>query len=472
MSYLDAVLVSESRRAGRAVRSALLRHRRIAERPLAIVLWQLGAEPFTAAAVAWGAHRESREMSVPCEPRNRDLAFRALLTFARSFNPWFESASPQVVVPNRGNLSLLGRLGRRLAYLPLEGPHAADPALVRLGQHLRFLAERARHPGQQLTLVLTEMLASHWTSELSELEREHLPALDAIIHPPSGKSVDEALREAEKNEIGPLPTASDDERVGELMSAFHRDRGGSSEEAVVAPLRAPVEAHYASLVDRAWPLVFRCLDRERGWREAPSVERRWEEDIEAHARHLAWVAEKGGSYRTRQTNKQAAYTLRTWEEALRLVLTEEAVDDPLRMIPYLLSGDALMGRVIEVDLNHSELGKKRAVKRPLVRVETEERCSVLAGGALFWSKTPKAPEYTVVDVSAAEGGGSIITLKHETSAAQWERPSLGEEVIFSTLHVQPAPPLKLPDNPPWTHGGEGGIESSLEEPDDAGGDSE
>ena len=143
MNHLDAALVARSYRAGHALRSASLRHRRLIERPLGIVLWQLAGEPFSAAALGWGDRAEALEMRVGGEPRNRDLAFAALLPFARWFNVRFEAhfadceeftrgdftvrrarTAPQVLVANGATVEVLGtsaddwptcrRPGRRL----------------------------------------------------------------------------------------------------------------------------------------------------------------------------------------------------------------------------------------------------------------------------------------------------------------------------------------------------------------------
>src|SRR5262249_46059748 len=141
--------------------------------------------------------------------------------------------------------------------------------------------------------------------------------------------------------------------------------------------------HYAGLVDRGWTLLWRSLERERRWPEAPSVGRRWAGGVEAYERHLEGGTQKGGGYRAPQTNAQAARTPRTWGEAQRLVLAEEAIDDPLRMIPYLLTDEAVVGTIAAVDLNHVEPGRKRPVRRPLFELETEERCRIPAGKALF-----------------------------------------------------------------------------------------
>ena len=181
MNHLDVTLAARAFRSGRALRTATFRHRRLVPAPLAVVLWQLGAEPFSAAAIAWGDLAGRPEMAVPGEPRNRDLAFAALSRFARWFNQRFEAhaldretlargdysftrarTAPQVLVANSATVEMLGRLGRRLAYLPTDGPHPADEALVRLGRHLRFLWNHATVPGQQLVVSLTDLLNDYW----------------------------------------------------------------------------------------------------------------------------------------------------------------------------------------------------------------------------------------------------------------------------------------------------------------------
>jgi hypothetical protein len=96
-------------------------------------------EPFTPAAIGWGNHPDRLNLAVAGEPRNRDLAFATLLRFATWLNSLFEAhasnretftrgnatwdrarTAPQVVVANGATVEMLGRLGRRLAYLPTD----------------------------------------------------------------------------------------------------------------------------------------------------------------------------------------------------------------------------------------------------------------------------------------------------------------------------------------------------------------
>lgn len=452
MSYFNALLVAEARKHGRARRSAQLRHRHLATRPLGMVLWQLGAEPFTAAAVAWGFGPKERSLVVPGEPRDRELAFRALTTVARSFNAWFEGERdepPQVVVPNRGNLTLLGRLGRRLAYLPTDGATPAEPDLVRFGRHLKWLYDRARYPGQQLVVVLTELLSSHWTSELSPAEAQHLPAIDAAIEPPRGASGHEAAFAAESVEIGPLPSAADDDRVDLLVRKFNAGRGRRTEERVVAPLRELIEAHYTKLVERGWPLVWRCLERERRYAPAAHVDRRWQRDVADLDRHLEWAVTKGGGYRTRQSHEQAARTLQDWETAYAKLVAEEAVDDPLRMVPYLLTNEAIAGQVRAVNLDHKEHTGKSWVRRARIELEVPERCTIPLQKELYWTQAADGREYRVTAVRAA-GDKTLVTLTHQTSS-DVERPQPGSFAVFSVHTTKPPEYFKSPQEVPWTH---------------------
>ncbi len=457
MNYLDVVLAARARAAGRAVRSASVRHRHIAARPLAMVFWQLGAEPFTAAAVAWGHRPDRRSMAVPGEPRDRTLAFRALSRVAEEFNPWFEYGAagegdlPQVVLPNAGNLAMLGRLGRRLAYLPTTGEHAASDELVRFGRHLQFLHEHARYPGQQLVLVLTDLLRTHWATELSHLETQSLPALDAAIEPPAKKSGHEAAFAAERVEIGPAPGHDDDTVLSGLLDTFNAVRAKSTDESLVAPLRGPIEAHFSARIDRAWPLVWRCLDRERQLLEGASVAERWKTDEAALGRHFSWAIASGRPLATKDSSRAAAWKLHSWEAAVAELEMNEAVDDPMRMIPALMSGRAVRGKVIAVDLENRVQGATRRIRRPLVTLETDQPLTLPSDVELYWSGAAKTAAYQIQEVLPSKKKGCTrLVLEHQTQS-NVPRPASGSMATFSVYGRSPRPPLMLPDHDPWTH---------------------
>jgi hypothetical protein len=436
---------------------------------MATVLYQLGAEPFAAAAIGWGDRHEQLTLRVAGEPRNRDLAFALLLEFAHWFNPRFEApaadretitrgdytisrarSAPQVLVANSATAKMLDRLGRRLAYLPTTGPQPADGALVRLGRHLRFLSGHMWVPGQQLLVSLTDLLNDHWMTSQSEMERQSLAALDAFIDPPEGVHGFDAAALVEDNSIGPVPAGEDDERLAPLVERFNNLRTDRTAPTFVKPLLGPIEDHYRPLVQRAWDLLWRCRDREFKFTEASSVERRWDKDREAYTAHMDWMA-RGGLRRTRQTPRQAAMTLREQEEAQRFLDAEEACDDPLRMIPYLLEHKAVRGQVVVVDREHRELAAKRMVSRPLVTLRSPDPCLMPLGKELWWSEQPGGREYVVHGIEAAPDEGWLVTLKLMTGSAAAELPGVGSEACFSIHNTRPSPPLTLPKTEPWTH---------------------
>jgi hypothetical protein len=474
MSFVHALLAADARRTGRGVRSALLRHRHIAPRPMGISLWQLGAEPYTAAAVAWGFGPHERHVVVPGEPRDRALAFEALAAFARAFNAWFEgprSGLPQIVVPNAATLGLLLRLGRRLAFLPEKEPGAADPDLVRLGRHLWWLGRHVEIPGQQLVVVLTGLLASHWVTELSAFEAENLPALDAAIDPAAGLTGYEAAVAVERDpqrsaEIGPMPSAEDDEIVRELLDRFLAAR--RRPDADLETLRASLRAHYERCIDRGWPLLWKCLARERAFDEAAHVERRVLADREALDRHQEWVRTHGGHYRRVQTAVQAAKSLQELEEAHALVTAEEALDDRLRMLPYLANGQAIGGQVVSVDLTNTER-KINKVKRPLVVVATAEPCVLPIGKELYWADDPGGRPFEVIAITATPVGGSLVTLKRTTPFREVGPPGVGDEAIFSVHHTGGGQFVSRPAEEPWTHRAPADLDqpASLEDAEEA-----
>jgi hypothetical protein len=469
MNHLDVSLAARVHRSGRALRTAKFRHRRLLPRPLAVVLYQLGAEPFSAAAIGWGDRQERLTFRVAGEPRNRDLAFALLLEFAHWFNHRFEApaadretisrgdytfsrsrSAPQVLVANSATAKMLDRLGRRLAYLPTDGPRPADEALVRLGRHLRFLSNHAWVPGQQLLVSLTDLLNDHWITSQSEVERQSLAALDAFIDPPDGVHGFDAAARVEDNSIGPVPVGEDDERLAPLVERFNKLRSDRTTPTVVKPLLGPIEDHYRPLVRRVWDLLWRCRDREAKFTEAASVVRRWVEDRETYTAHMNWMA-RSGLRRTRQTPRQAAMTLRELEEAQRLLEAEEACDDPLRMIPYLLQHKAVCGRVVAVDREHRELATRRLVPRPLVTLRSPDPCLMPLGKELWWSVRPEGREYVVHAIDPAPDGWLLVTLKLMTGITAAELPAVGSEACFSVHNTRPAPPLTLPRTEPWTH---------------------
>lgn len=472
MTY-EAMLTARAHESGAAVPTALLRHRALARSPLCIVAWQLGAEPYAVGAIALGRQRSGYELFVPGYPINRDLLFASLTNFATVFCRAFEAPStgtceteehfgsplqvptvlPQILVANPETINLLGRLGRRLAYLPTTGEQPVAPVLVRMGRHLMWLADHASMPGQQVILSVTDLLASHYATGMSAYESTSLASLDAWIAPPNGMHGFEAAEDAERHAVGPVPDPRDGEKIHDAMGKFNAARAGNTNRDVVHRLSRPLRILYDGMVRDTWNLIWKAIDRERAaHREAPSVERRAHADRVAYASHMAWMAGPAeGRRKTRMTPRAAAMRLNEYERAQRLLEAEEAIDDPLRMAPVLLAGDAIAGDVIDCDPNRKERIKSRNCKRPSVTLRSQEPCALPVGTELWWTRAARAREW-VIERVVPTGEGAEVTLVLQTNhQLEAGLPRIGRRACFSKLNTRDSYEVHLPFEVPWTH---------------------
>ena len=465
-AYFAARIYSE----GRALRRTTLRHVHLADPPLAVAIWRLGGERFRAAAIAWGPLDGPFQLAVPGEPRNRDLYFAALQPFAEDLCERIRRAAVtlvarergnvteyipvdalQLVVPNKATISALGLLGRYLAYLSDRGGVAPDPRLVEAGKHLRFYARHARVPGQSLLIALDQLVAGHWATLLSPFEQANLAALDAQIEPGPGRHPFEASAGAEATaRIGPEPTEDIDRKTDALLADFNAARGTSTDPAVTGPLAEPLREHYRALVEPVWQLMGRVVMRERPLPAAPSVYRRFESDREAFGRHVTWVVTQGGYYRTTDTPRQAAITLRRLEDTLARYEADQAVEDPALMIGHLLDGDAIRGTVALLT-ETKVVVKVRPVGRAVIALDSPDPVILPEGKRLWWTATADGHPWEVQSVETHAAGSRVVLML--TAKPTPERlPVVGDVITLSTLCTGQAPFwLMPPENAPWTH---------------------
>jgi hypothetical protein len=469
---LEAYFAARIYQEGQALRRTTLRHVHLADPPLGIAMWRLGGERFRAAAIAWGPLDGPFQLAVPGEPRNRDLYFAALQPFAAdlcvrvrlaaayrverqrgSVTEHIPADAPQIVVPNRSTVAALGLLGRYLAYLSDRGGVTPDPALIEAGKHLRFYARNARVPGQALLVPLDQLVADHWATLLSPFEQANLAALDAQISPGSDRHPFEASFAAEASaRIGPEPTEDIDRETEALLARFNAARGGSTDPASVGPLVEPLRSHYRGLVSPVWDLMGRVIRRERGVTAAPSVQRRFESDREAFGRHVDWVVNQGGYYRTTDTPRQAVMTLRRLEESLARFEADRAVEDPACMIPHLLDGSAVRGTVASLT-ETKVVVKVNAVRRAVMVLDSPDTVILPLGKQLWWTATAGDYPWEVQSVQPGPGGvGSQVSLMLTAKPTPSRLPCVGAVVTLSTLCTSP-PHFGLPPpvEPPWTH---------------------
>jgi len=440
----------------------------LAEDPMGLVVFQMAHEAFSALAVAMGRGQTDMNWAVVIEPRNPHLLFRALTPLARRFCTWFRSFShpresltrrsglveravnaPQLWVPNAATVDLLSRWGRRFSYQRTDGPLAADIALVEFGRHLQFLGDYARVPGQALVVAATTLLRRHWVTGQSDLENENLAALDAWIEPPHGVVASEAARAVEDQAVGPLLQPYDENRIFKVIGELNSERAGSTDESVCSRLTPRLEGECRPFVEHAWGLLWRAIERERGFTPGSSVEKRWADDRRAYTEQVDWV-EGGGRRRARDSARRAASLRLRLEESQERLDAQEALDDPLVMARLILVGKALVGTVTDVDRSHREAGPCRMVNRPLVTIETADPCALPRGMVLWWTGDPARVSGELVSTTTASTGGSIVVLKI-TKGMTGTLPARGIRACFSEVTLQSGPRLPLPKTLPWTH---------------------
>jgi hypothetical protein len=364
-----------------------------------------------------------------------------------------------VIVTNTGTVKLLGKLGRRLAYLPTEatpgGPPPAPDELVRFGRHLQFLARQHREPGQQLIIDMTTLLTDSWVTAQTVLERANLAAMDAWITAPAGGGFKAAVM-AERISAGPIPSPDVERDIADRMEELNEARKANKGRAE-ARARAAITALYRDLVHPAWALLWRVRDREAAWPEEPRyTPRRVSEDVEQYSSHMSWMdGPVGGRRRTRDSVRGAIFARRRSETAVSLVAAEEACSDPVRMIRYLLDHKAVEGRVDPFDFEHKEVkpGNKRATNAPRIRLTTSWPSTVPVGKELWWTEESDKVRVVVESVTPdRDGPGSILTIKviGGVSAAQPLRTSA--TACFSILSTRTfGAYLPVADADPFTH---------------------
>jgi hypothetical protein len=266
---------------------------------------------------------------------------------------------------------------------------------------------------------------------------------------------DAALAAEAGDGVGPIPPAFRDAEVFCLVEEFAAAmKVGDTVAASVAELG--IQAHWKQILTGAWDICWDALATIRTLPLAASTRQRWQQDREAYTRHADWQ-QMGGRRRVRPTVRQAAEMHSKLESADKTLKTQEAIDDPLRMAPYVLRDEAVIGTVVSINPDHVELSARGHRRRyPLVTLETPDRCDIPVGKQLWWTGDPnKERPWVVREVlqPAKPSQLSRITLRRAKAATNQTRlPTLRDQATFSVLHVDdyqqwfPAEAAV-----PWTH---------------------
>jgi hypothetical protein len=156
----------------------------------------------------------------------------------------------------------------------------------------------------------------------------------------------------------------------------------------------------------------------------------------------------------------AAKRLADLEAAQEAYDKQRALDDPLVLAEYRVTGEAFAGRVTAVDADRWDNSGRSPKPRPRVWIRTEDPL-VLRPGARVAS--PQRPAQRPVVIGAVpEGGGYLVELElvdgmgRKALPEEGSVPQPGEWRCYATVLAAewfPPPPLLEPAATPWTHGG-------------------
>ena len=490
MTTLDTLLMIEATVSGNAQQRAGVRHRHLDAAPLVIVAYRLAGEAGAPLGVMFGTSPTDSTLLVAPEPRNREMRFREVFNpLAVAVSEWLMSftereepsarkpnrtppckTAPQILVPNHSSLDFVGSvLGRSLRYLRSSDDFVIPDETVLLGAHASWFAQQAEVPGSCVLVAATDLLRRHWASGQSNVEDEDLHVLLSWIDPPSGelgKSAANSMEESRANgtipAIGPTPDASwDRDELEGVLSEFNTQRAGDASAEVVDRLGGPVRGAVGDALSISWMATWRAHGLLNALEPGRSVAERWASDRQAWSSHLSRVEQGRAYFRTHDSARQSAWMIKSREDAQQALDLGEALDDPLVFAGLMSSGDAILGRVVEVDTSNMEMGPsgRRRVRRPLIHVELTEPCALSPGSTLRWTEEVSRFESELV---AVDGARVVVKV---TKGMNGQLPAEASMAGFVTLSANSYPAPSAPADTPWTHVGASTPEPDTEVPE-------
>lgn len=501
MSALTALARVEAFEAGHAVPLATVRHVHLSDEPLVLVPLLLAGEAAAPLAAMVGTDRAAPELLVVRQPRDRDQRFAFLAELARIVVGYIEARrgetelveatrnrdeweryldAPQLVLPNVSGIEALRLLGRSSRFRSPEGPYPVDPLVPVLGRYLTWFAEdRAPTAGSCACLALTGVLADHWATGQSALEDQHLAALMAWIVPGSivastgrGDAAGEitgaqAALLAEDPRLFPSAGPSTDpefdaEVLSPLIAAQREADGGDDPEAQSSATRA-LRAALLSQLEPTWNLMWQGIDLLRALPEAAHDSHRWMVDRGRFTDFARKLDEGAPPQPRRDSAVVAAKRLADLEAAQEAYDKQRALDDPLILARYRVTGEAFAGMIVAVDAQRQDTSGRSPKPRPHVWLRTADPVVLRKGTKVACPQRP-GQRPIIVAVTREDGGGGEYLVELELVDGMGRKavpeegsvPEPGEYRCYSTVLAAERfapPPLPELDATPWTHGG-------------------
>ncbi|MEU7865246.1 hypothetical protein [Dactylosporangium sp. NPDC049140] len=469
MSSLTALARALAVRDRTAQPITTVRHVHLAERPLVLIPLALAGEANAPLAAMLGDDPDHPRLLLVPQPRNRDQRFQFAAELGRAFVSYVDSFArhqedvrgrrrftdaPQILVPNPGGVEFVRLFGRSTRLRRTYGEYAVARVVPLLGRWLTYFAERAEHPGSSLMLAMTSALSAHWATGQSAMEDANLAALLAWFD----DDPFEAARDAEDPEIWPPAGPATDPAfdAATLMPAIERYARTDADTAARQAALTRLSEALRSQLEPTWRLMWRGVELLRSLRPGESVLDRWAEDRDSYTNYVDYLRSDGSLPQARRDNAvAAARRLNRLERAQASFDAQRALDDPLVMAEFRLSGEAFAGSVVAADPTRLDATGPRRKLRPHVTVRTSDPLR-LAVGTDVQSPSRRAQTARIVEIDGSDvvleltgGMGRALT------PAPGSVPEVGEQVTYSTVSTgfQPGGNFPPVEDTPWTHGG-------------------
>jgi hypothetical protein len=495
MSTLAALARVEAFEVGHAMPLATVRHVHLSAEPLVLVPLLLAGEAAAPLAALVGTERAAPRLLLVAQPRDRDQRFAFLTELAHVVVDYVEARrgevelveatrnreeweryldAPQVILPNSGGIEALRLFGRSARFRSTQGPYPVDALVPLLGRYLTWFAEdRAPTAGSSVCLALTEVLTAHWATGQSALEDQHLAALlawidpDCIAHDGAASSggawtgAQAALLAEDPLRYPPAGPVTDPDFDGKVLSHLilaqqDAEPGSNAEHAAGEALRAAL----LSQLEPTWELMWRGIDLLRSLAEAGHDAHRWMVDRGRFTDFAVKLDEGAPPQPRRDGAVAAARRLADLEGAQEAYDKQRALDDPLVLAQYRVTGEAFAGTITDVDAERQDTSGRSPKPRPHVWLRTADPVVLRQGTKVA---CPQRPGQRPVIVAVTRDGGEYVVelelvdgMGRKAVPEEGSVPEPGEYRCYSTVLAAERfapPPLPELELTPWTHGG-------------------
>jgi hypothetical protein len=331
----------------RAIRHAS--HRQVVIQPHALIVCPLAmaGEDTAVHALAVGGIGQAPEIFVVGDPRQRNEQYELIAWFGARIESYFADCRargdfPQFWVSSGAAAGHLDILADRLRFT------RDNPQIKRVGELLTYSTERMPYAGQQTLMTATSSLATLFATGQHSGDDEHLGVFLTWLSPPAGRSLQNAISEAERTVMG-VKTDPEFDRITlqPLVSAYDAARATQAQPDELRFRRQQVFAALSPIVTN----IYNAVQQALRWLDQPIAEAPILTELrrqEANA-FLSFMngrdADRPLPYRDKP--RAAAYKMVEREHALQAVAADQIYGDRMAAARARWDGRLVAGRVIE-----------------------------------------------------------------------------------------------------------------------------